>query len=198
MKRDFFSTTFPGISRWRILGSRQVFKDRWLGVRADRCSTNEGHIVDPWYVVEAPDTVQMVILNDKYEVLLICQYRHGAQTISLEFPCGEVDEGEQPEEAFHRELREETGHAVREVQLAGRFFANPARQPTVVHTYVGFGAHLVAEVTQDPTEKVHHRFFSIAELEGLISDGTFTQGLHVGSWYLAKSMVVARALSPVP
>lgn len=40
---------------WRVGGSRHVLKDRWPGLRADACVTPSGHVVDPYYVLEAPD-----------------------------------------------------------------------------------------------------------------------------------------------
>lgn len=43
--------------------------------------------------------------------LMVQQFRHGSDSVTIEFPAGTVDEGETPKEAALRELLEETGCA---------------------------------------------------------------------------------------
>ena len=42
--------------------------------------------------------------------LLVLQYRPPVEAICVEFPAGLIDEGETPEQAAIRELKEETGY----------------------------------------------------------------------------------------
>ena len=49
-------------------------------------------------------------LLPSHRLLLIRQYRPPADALLLEFPAGLIDEGESPEAAAVRELREETGY----------------------------------------------------------------------------------------
>ncbi|MCP4753522.1 MAG: hypothetical protein GY866_21745, partial [Proteobacteria bacterium] len=37
---------------WKTLKSRYIVDDEWLTLRADRCETAEGVIIDPFYVLE--------------------------------------------------------------------------------------------------------------------------------------------------
>ena len=43
--------------RWKTLAHRDVVRDRWLRLRADRCELKPGVVLDPFYVMEEPDWV---------------------------------------------------------------------------------------------------------------------------------------------
>ena len=63
-------------------------------------------------VVEHPDAVAVVALDDQQRVALVHQYRHPLNGSLLELPAGKLDvQGEAPSEAAHRELAEEVGLA---------------------------------------------------------------------------------------
>jgi 8-oxo-dGDP phosphatase len=96
---------------WKTLSSRYIVRDRWMTLRADRCETGAGVVLDPYYVQEPEDWVQVVAFDSQDRVLLIRRYRHGAGLISTELPCGVVERGETPALAAARELLEETGCA---------------------------------------------------------------------------------------
>lgn len=62
--------------------------------------------------IDAPDWVVSIPLYEKdgeTYVIMVRQYRHGSDSITLEFPCGTVEKGEEAETAAIRELKEETG-----------------------------------------------------------------------------------------
>ncbi|KAI2466504.1 putative ADP-ribose pyrophosphatase [Annulohypoxylon bovei var. microspora] len=81
----------------------------------------------------AVDAVQMIAVAQRTEgpeILLEKQFRAPAAKIVIEFPAGLVDEGETPEQAALRELREETGYIGEVVlDLGGKrpvLFSSPA------------------------------------------------------------------------
>ena len=94
---------------WKILSSRYLIRDEWMTLRADRCETSDGVILDPYYIQEGPDWVHVAAFNTEGELLIIWQYRHGSGVVGPELPCGCVDPGESPLQAVQRELLEETG-----------------------------------------------------------------------------------------
>ena len=88
------------------------------------------------------------IVTDDDELVLVEQYRHGVERLTLEIAGGMVDPGETPLEAARRELREETGYDAARLREVGWVHPNPAIQNTRCYTFVAEGA--VPAGAQDP------------------------------------------------
>src|SRR5215510_9315954 len=98
--------------KWKILSSEYLFKDTWFTVRKDKCETPDGKIVDPYYVYEFPTWATALPVTKDNKVVMVKQYRHAIEDISLEIPGGCVDDTDKNfEEAIARELLEETGYS---------------------------------------------------------------------------------------
>jgi len=63
--------------------------------------------------------------NKPPSTLIILQYRPPVQSVCVEFPAGLIDEGESPEEAAVRELREETGYEGKVVDVSPTIVSDP-------------------------------------------------------------------------
>ena len=77
------------------------------------------------------DWAQIVPITPDGKVVLVRQYRHGAQRVTLEIPGGLVDPGEDPATAALRECLEETGYRARAAVSLGVVNPNPGavREP---------------------------------------------------------------------
>lgn len=69
------------------------------------------------------------------QFVMVRQWRHGSQELSLEFPGGVCEIGEDPETAAVRELREETAYAEGSITKLGAFSPNPAIMSNQVHFF---------------------------------------------------------------
>jgi ADP-ribose pyrophosphatase YjhB (NUDIX family) len=168
---------------WKTIDSRYLVRDRWMTLRADRCETPAGVILDPYYVQEPEDWVQIVAFDAEDRILITRQYRHGAGVISTELPCGVVERGELASDAAARELLEETGCTAAALQPLPVMSPNPARYSNRIHGFIAIGTLQVQQQQLDATEDIE--FLPIVEVLALIDAGSFPQALHVGSVFLA-------------
>ena len=179
-------TDQSALSPWKIIETKKLIEDKWLTLRADTCKTERGIIVDPFYVVECSDWVEIVAFNDNEEILLIQQYRHAAGKISTELPSGGMEsEDASPIEAAKRELLEETGCSADRFENVGWLHPNPARQKNRNHCILAMGTRVIQEPKPDLTEDIRFEFVPLKTLIELIEKGTFLQALHISSLFLA-------------
>ncbi len=164
---------------WRRESSEQLADCRVFRVRRDvNLNPRNGRAHD-FYVIEAPDWINVVPLTPAGEVVLIEQYRHGTDEITLEIPGGMVDPGETPRESAARELLEETGYEATELVALGRTRPNPAIQNNWIHTFLARDVQYRGEPRFDGTEHTVVRLVPLARIPSLIAEGRITHSLVV-------------------
>jgi ADP-ribose pyrophosphatase len=164
---------------WRRVSSEQLADCRVFKVRRDLCADPRGGGEHDFYVIEAPDWINVIPLTKDGEVVLIEQYRHGVEGVSLEIPGGMVDPGEEPRETAARELLEETGYEAAEVVFLGRTRPNPAIQNNWIHTFLARGVEYRREPLNQGTERTRVRLVRPEQVPALIAGGAIDHSLVV-------------------
>jgi 8-oxo-dGTP pyrophosphatase MutT (NUDIX family) len=173
---------------WRRERSEQVADCRVFQVRRDYSTGPHDNRVHDFYVIEAPDWINVIPLTKDDEVVLIEQYRHGTETVSLEIPGGMVDPGEEPHETAARELFEETGYEAGEVIFLGKTRPNPAIQNNWIHTFLARGVEYRQGPLNQGTEWTRVRLEPLARIPALMREGAIDHSLVVvGFHWLALS-----------
>ena len=143
------------IKPWKILESRQTFKDKFLSLRTDRCQREDGHVVPAYHVLEFTDWATIIPITDEGNIVLIREYRHAGEIVLLGVPGGVLDPGETDAEmAARRELREETGYSAGEMIPVGSCYPNPAIQDNQIHYFLATGCQKTHAQSLDPNEEI--------------------------------------------
>lgn len=92
-------------------------------------------ITGEYVAIEAPDWVMTIpVLRGQF--VMVRQWRHGEDRVTVEFPGGVADRGEDPAETARRELEEETGFRAGKITHLGTLSPNPALFKNHFHCYL--------------------------------------------------------------
>jgi len=175
---------------WTVTASRTVIRDRWIGLRADDCVTADGTMIAPYYVLDYPDWVQVVALDEEDHVILVEQYRHAFGGITLELPAGAIDrEDPSPLAAGARELEEETGYVGQQWLSFGGLSPNPATHTNVCHTVLAQGVRPGGRRLGDPTEQIRVVRMPVPDAIRLATEGGLVSAMQVASLALVLSAI---------
>ena len=159
------------IETWNRIESKQIADCRVFRVREDFCERKTDGKKATFFVIENPDWVNVIALTREQEVILIEQYRHGAEEITMEFPAGMIDADESPEAAARRELTEETGFSTDNFIFLGKSQPNPALQNNMIYHFLALDCEKKAETKFDEHESIATKLVPVSEIETLVRNG---------------------------
>jgi len=171
------------ILKWQKLSSRYLVKERWATLRVDTCKLQNGTVKDDYYVLEYPDWATAVALTEDNKLIMVRQYRHAGDIISLEVPGGVVEPGEDPEIGVRRELLEETGYSFNSCELISTLYPNPATSTNRMFTYLLKGGVKTQEQDLDEHEILNVEEYSIEEVKQMLLDNKIDQSLHASALF---------------
>ena len=171
--------------KWEILNSEELFNNRHVKLRKDRCRMPDGREVPDYYVLEYSDWAHVVPVTHDGQLLLIKQYRHGIEKVCIEFPGGTIDPGEDKKAAAVRELEEETGFVPEDIRLVSKSFPNPAAQNNHLYTFVALGCQKLKDTNLDPFEDIETFTAPVPEVLQMALDGKLMHSMMVTSLFHA-------------
>jgi 8-oxo-dGTP pyrophosphatase MutT (NUDIX family) len=145
--------------------------------RSNPDGTKEGN----FDVLECRNWVNVLAFDENEQLILVKQYRHGIDEITLEGPAGVVDKNEDPSETAKRELLEETGYKSEDWTFLGKVSANPAFLNNYCSVYLARNCKKVQDQNLDNFEEIEILYKSKDEIRDLIEKGEIHHSLFLSA-----------------
>jgi ADP-ribose pyrophosphatase len=148
-------------------------------------------------IVARQDAAAALVHDLERDVIVLCeQFRPAAYMAGdgwlLELPAGKVDDGETPQACIARELEEEIGYRVRDLQPIGAYFSTPGYSTERVHLFYApvVGADLIRPEAHgvDQGEDIRRVELSLQSFLEQLRGGAFADGkiVSTGAWALSR------------
>ena len=120
--------------KWELLSRKLVYDGSpHIKISVDKVKLPNGKIIDDYHRIEINDAVMLLVQNNKDELLVYREYRHGINHEALTFPAGGIENRETSIEAARRELLEETGYK--------------AESFDIINDYIVSGSYMFSKLT---------------------------------------------------
>ncbi|KAA0681434.1 NUDIX hydrolase [Roseomonas genomospecies 6] len=159
---------------WTVLERRTLLDaGPFLQVHAETIETPDGRRVENFHQVEQTDFVLMFVEDEGGRALMLRTYKHGPRRVSLTFPAGALDPGEEPLTAAKRELLEETGYAAEDWTPLGSYVVQGNQRGCVCHMFHARAARKVAEADSGDLEEMRLELLTREELIAAAAEGDY-------------------------
>lgn len=173
--------------KWKTISSETVLRTPGVNVRRDCVDLMNGRIVDDFYVFEINEWSTIVPVTEDGRLILVEQYRHGLQKITLEFPAGLIDKQEDPFVTAQRELQEETGYTSRDWTPLGAYHLGPSKIVNAFHLFLARNCKPTREQKLDETEDIRVVTVTPEEYGRMFERGEVTDVDSCLGWLICSS-----------
>jgi ADP-ribose pyrophosphatase len=130
---------------WTVERSKVLFSHPRVRVTEEAIKLPNGSLVKDYLQITLAEHVAIIVRSDDGKILVQRQYKHGPRAVSLTFPAGGIEQGEEPADAARRELREETGIYARDWRYFGRFVLNGNQGAGAAHLFLAESLEDIAQ-----------------------------------------------------
>ena len=186
----------PFNSRRGLLIIKKMIKN-WITIddeKVDNCKIFDLHRVKrksldsgregTFVYLDSSSWVNIIPITKSGNIVLIKQYRHGIDDMTIEIPGGLVERGELPLLAGQRECTEETGYYSDETaDFIGSTLPNPAFLNNVCYSFVWRNVELKYTQNLDTHEEIVVFEKSMDEVKDLIKKGKINHSLVLNAFF---------------
>ncbi|MDB5038282.1 MAG: hydrolase [Bacteriovoracaceae bacterium] len=140
---------------------------------------------ETYHSLQLADYVAIFAISKDGRIPFVKQYRPARKEITLEFPAGILEMGEDPAETAARELFEETGFRVKRTpELLGRLSADTGRLSNDLWCF--FADDVEADRTWKKEEGVELVLYKKSEVLEAIQSNKFVNAMHIAVLAMAQ------------
>jgi 8-oxo-dGTP pyrophosphatase MutT (NUDIX family) len=172
------------IKKWDTLGLNTVGNFKIFDLSYINRKHPDRNSSSDFVVLNSPRWVNIIPVTESGNIVMIEQYRHGVDAVTLEVPGGLVEASELPADAAKRECQEETGYASEaDVTLLGEILPNPAFLDNICYSYLWRGCRLVSDQNLDRHEDIQVHEFTKEQIREMILDGRINHSLVLNAFF---------------
>jgi 8-oxo-dGTP pyrophosphatase MutT (NUDIX family) len=165
---------------WKTLDSRIIYDSPWITLLEDRVINPGGGENNYGHVHFKKKAVAIVPLDDDGNTWIVGQDRYTLGEYSWEVPMGASEEGEDPLDTAHRELKEETGLSAGSMTRIMRLHTSNSITDEVGFVFIARDLQ-TGDTEFDEMEVLDIRKLPLEEVVGMISRGEMTDAISVAA-----------------
>jgi ADP-ribose pyrophosphatase len=180
---------------WKVLHSRQVYRDPWIDVQVDDVIRPDGH-AGIHSVIRIKPGATVIALDEAQHVYLTEEFHYSVGRVTIEGVSGGTDPPEDPLATARRELREEVGIVAQRWTELG--VVDPFTSNVVSPTWLYLAEELeFVEAAREGTETMHRVKVPLAEAIAMVWDSRITHAptcvALLKTWILKSGLPVGRS-----
>jgi len=166
---------------------RYIYKGKLLNLKLAEITLPSGRKATR-EVVEHPGAVAIVPFASAHRVVLVREFRDGANKTLLEVPAGTLEPGEDPLSCARRELAEETGTSPGKIKKIGEFYTSPGILNEIIHLFVATDLkRITGKKITDEDEQIEIVEMSLDEALNMVKSGQIVDAKTIiGLLYVAR------------
>jgi len=184
------------VRSWTTIGREKIADCRVFSVhkQVSTRTTGDSSETHDFFVFRPNDWVNVIPVTRDHQIVMIEQFRHGIEQITLEIPGGMIDLEETSAVAGRRELMEETGYCGEDLIFLGRNHPNPAIQSNICDTFLSLNVEQIQVPSFDSTEEVAIRLVPVKKIPALIKSGVITHALVIVAFHYLQQFCLAKEI----
>ena len=151
------------------MNRKKIYKGYCFDLFEDEVVWVNGKILDRAFI-QHPGIAGMLPVLDSDRLILVNQYRYGAQSNLWEIPAGTINVGEKPLQCAQRELEEEIGYQAKSWKPIVSCYSSPHYSSEMIHAFVAEDL-VKTENNLDDDEVIEVRIFTRKEVKEMIKGG---------------------------
>lgn len=166
--------------------TRRIYDGTVIHLRKDRAEMPDGLVMDR-EVVEHPGGVGIALEDKEGKFFFVSQWRYAQNEVTLEYPAGKKEAGEDRFITAQREVIEETGYEGKDWIYLGKMYPTPAYDNEVIDMYYAKAGEYRGQ-NLDEDEYLNVSRYSLDEITDKIVKGEVPDGKTIAMTFLVKEL----------
>lgn len=171
------------ITKWKTLEKNEKSRGHIFRYLVAKRQSQETGASGNFDIIQTLNWVNVVPLTPDNQVVLVKQYRHGTDEVTLEIPGGAVHFNEDIRLAAERELEEETGYQSSDWVKLGTCHPNPAFMTNICETWLARNCELTGKQNFDDLEEIELVTVPLSDVPSMIKKGEITHSLVIAAFH---------------